>query len=139
MHIIKQTDNFGGSMGESFKKNIRNDGFLLTNSGNLWNKTKFNFLYNINVLFALKSGSFALCHKVICWFFFQNHMEILVQVYLSVITIYCSKSYLLTELHAHILQCQRAEIKKTAPYNPSSHFYSSSTKKKPQPQFDTYK
>lgn len=35
MHIIKQTDNFGGSLGESFKKNIRNDGFLLTNSGNL--------------------------------------------------------------------------------------------------------
>lgn len=29
MRIIKQTDNFGGSSGESFNKSIRNDGFLV--------------------------------------------------------------------------------------------------------------
>lgn len=92
------------------------------------------------MLFALKSGSFALCHKVICWFFFQNHMEILVQVYLSVITIYCSKSYLLTELHAHILQCQRAEIKKKLTRTSLVHTSTLHQRKKnPQPQFDTYK
>lgn len=53
---------------------------------------------------------------------------------------YMLKSYLIIELHVHILQCQRAEVKiKTASYKPSSHSYSLSRRKTPQPLFVTCK